>query len=371
MSDERRRRTAAALAASAILHLVVAVIVLRVTSNETLVERTAAKPRSPIEIALIEEQRDIHMPPPAPSPDGPVARRRATKAPPAPDAPKAPAERSPPPGRAAGPAHSIDLSFDGLAAPAKARAAGRPDPQEDLERLLVPAPAPSGSRAPLAELRADAERRADAVANVRTGRAHPLLFDYQRAARDRLAPGAIQIAERLPLGPAETTRGWGRGYLGATAKAHSAPSRSDQSLEQTLGGPHPDVLGAYDESRRQAESGAEERTAEVCLGVAPGHTVVVTLRRSSGNAALDRLALDAFRAAGDDRAPTADVRPALACYRVRVSAYRLMPLPTISFDLAARRILFPLKRVTNVTVDLESVDFGPKPQTSPLLHTPQ
>jgi hypothetical protein len=224
-------------------------------------------------------------------------------------------------------------------------------------------------RASLAELRADAERRSDAIANVRTGRAHPLLFDYLRAARDRLAPAATRIAESLPLGPAETTRGWGRGYLGATAQAHGGPP--EKPFEQTFGGPRPDVLGAYDESRRQAAAGAEERTAEVCLGVAPDHPVVVTLRRSSGNAALDRVALDAFRAAGDDRAPTADVRPALACYRVRVSAYRLMPLPTIGVDLANRRILYPLKRMTNVSVELDSVDFGPKPQTSPLLHTPQ
>jgi hypothetical protein len=377
MSGERRRRTAAALAASALLHFVAALFVLRGAGREKLVEPTAARPPNPIELALIDDGRDIDTAAPAPpSADAPPARRHAPKAvgspaPPAPDTPKPPVVPGPPPAGAASPPRAIDLSFDRLAEPAKARAAGRSDAQEDLERLLVPAPPPRGLRVPLAELRADAERRADAAANVRAGRAHPLLFDYLRAARDRLSPAATKIAESLSLGPAETTRGWGRGYMGATAEAHRRPFALDRPVEETFGGPRPDVLGAYDESRRQAESGAEERTAEVCLGVAPGHAVVVTLRRSSGNAALDRLALDAFRAAGDDRAPTAEVRPELACYRVRVSAYRLPPLPTIGLDLANRRVLFPLRRMTKVNVELESVDFGPKPQTSPLIHTPQ
>jgi hypothetical protein len=116
--------------------------------------------------------------------------------------------------------------------------------------------------------------------------------------------------------------------------------------DESVGGPHPDVLGAYDEAARPAEAGAEQRTAEVCLGVAPDHAVVVTLRRSSGNAALDRLALDSFRSASDVRPVTPDVRPVLACYQVRISAYRVLPLPTVSFDLIKRRIIYPLKRIT-------------------------
>ena len=125
-----------------------------------------------------------------------------------------------------------------------------------------------------------------------------------------------------------------------------------------MGGQHPDVLGAYHEAARQAESGAEQRAAEVCLGLAPNHDVVVTLRRSSGNAALDQLAVDSFHRAGDARPVTPDVRPSLACYRVAVSAYRLPPLPTVGLDLENLRVLYPLKRITKVTVELESVDFG-------------
>jgi hypothetical protein len=95
----------------------------------------------------------------------------------------------------------------------------------------------------------------------------------------------------------------------------------------------------------------------------------VTLRRSSGNASLDRLALDSFHAAGGARPVTSDVRPALACYRVAVSAYRLPPLPTLGLDLVNGRVLYPLKRMTKVTVELQSVDFGERHEAASFLDT--
>ena len=195
----------------------------------------------------------------------------------------------------------IDLSFDALGNGAKQRATERPNRDEALEQLLGPAseaPARPGRRRSLSELRAEAERRADAEENVRLGRAHPVLFDFLRNARDRLTPDATRIAESLPLGAAETTKGWARGYLKGVTDAHRGAFAPTRAPEDTVGGPRPDVLGAYNEAERQAASGAEERTAEVCLGVAPNHSVVATLRRSSGNAALDRLAVDSFEAAG-------------------------------------------------------------------------
>ena len=154
---------------------------------------------------------------------------------------------------------------------------------------------------------------------------------------------------------------------GGVADAHSGQFAPLPAPDETVGGPRPDVLGAYNEAARQAESGAEQRAAEVCLGVAPNHEVVVTLRRSSGNAALDRLAIDSFQRAGDARPVTADVRPALACYRVAVSAFRLPPLPTVGIDFVNRRILYPLKRITKVTVELQSVDFGEAHEAPSLL----
>ena len=223
-------------------------------------------------------------------------------------------------------------------------------------------------RRPVGELRVEAERRAEAVANVRAGRAHPLLFDVLRNARDRLTPEATHIAESLPLGAAETTKGWARGYLRGVDEAHSgrfAPPPGSQETTgeppgETTGGPRPDVLGGYNEAAHQAESGAEQRSAEICLGVAPNHAVVATLRRSSGNAALDRLAVESFKSAGDAQPVTPDVRPALACYRVAVSAFRMPPLPSVGIDLVKGRIIYPLKRITRVTVELQSVDFGAK-----------
>jgi len=257
----------------------------------------------------------------------------------------------------------VDLSFEALGDGAKQRATETPGGADALEQLLVPTlegPALPSRRKPLAELRAEAQRRAEAVANVRAGRADPLLFDYLRNARDRLTPEATHIAESLPLGVAETTKGWARGYLRGVEEAHRGRFAPLQAPDETGGGPRPDLLGGYDEAAHQAQSGAEERAAEICLGVAPNHAVVATLRRSSGNAALDRLAVASFQSAGDAREVTPDVRPALACYRVTISAFRMPPLPTLGIDLAKGRIIYPLKRITKVTVELQSVDFGAK-----------
>jgi hypothetical protein len=112
----------------------------------------------------------------------------------------------------------------------------------------------------------------------------------------------------------------------------------------------------------QAASGAVERTAEVCLGVAPDHAVTVTLRRSSGNDALDRLAIESFRASADARPVAREVRPGVACYRVRIRAYRVPPTPSISLAWNhGPKVIYPLKRMTEVSVELESVDYGAPP----------
>lgn len=252
-----------------------------------------------------------------------------------------------------------DLSLDALADQTKRRLDARGDPAEALEQLLAPAPDRHGPR-PLAELREEADRRGKAEANVRAGRADPLLFDYLRDAQKLLTPEATRLAEALPLGPAETTKGWARGYLGRVADAQHGAFAPARPADEPFGGPRPDLLGAYDEAQQQAEKGAEQRTAEVCLGVAPDHAVVVTLRRSSGNAALDRLATESFRAAGAGRPVDARVPPSRACYRVQISAHRVPPLPAVSIDLLRGRVIYPLKRITKVTVDLQSVDFGPR-----------
>jgi hypothetical protein len=373
VSEKRRRQTGAALAISAGLHLLLAVLVFRGVSSRRFEAPGLQPPPLPIELSVIESapQDRSATGRPESSPPAPERRRAPRKRPV--EAGEPPTPPRPPPANPVGPpSKPVDLSFEALGEGAKQRATATPAGDDALERLLVPSPqgpALPGRRKPIAELRAEADRRAAAVANVRAGRADPLLFDLLRAARDRLTPEATQIAESLPLGAAETTKGWGRGYLHRVADARSGQLDQPRPPEETVGGPRPDVLGAYDEAARQSESGAEQRTAEVCLGVAPNHDVVVTLRRSSGNAALDRLALDSFHAAGGARPVTSDVRPALACYRVAVSAYRLPPLPTLGLDLVNGRVLYPLKRMTKVTVELQSVDFGERHEAASFLDT--
>ena len=382
MSEKRRRQTATALATSAGLHLLVALLALRGVGGRREAPPKPERPPAPIELSLLETVRGApqdrfaaggsDVSPPPPTRPGRAPGRRPVEAGGAPARPAAPTAPEPKPLGPPAPheGRPIDLSFDALGDGAKRRAAERADHDEAFERLLGPVPetlARPGRRRPLGELRAEAERRADAEENVRVGRAHPLLFDFLRNARDRLTPEATRIAESLPLGAAETTKGWARGYLKGVADAHHGAFAPPSAPDDATGGPRPDVLGAYDESARQAESGAEQRSAEICLGVAPNHAVVTTLRRSSGNAALDRLALGSFEAAGGARPVTADVRPSLACYLVRVSAYRMPPLPTVGLDLASGRLIYPLKRITKVTVELQSVDFGPKRESSTLL----
>jgi hypothetical protein len=101
-----------------------------------------------------------------------------------------------------------------------------------------------------------------------------------------------------------------RGLIGAREDA----PREGGGDERNEKSPHADVLGAYDEARRQADAGAEVRRAEVCLDVAAGRDTAVKLRRSSGNAALDRLTLESFTKAVAARPVPDDARRGLACY---------------------------------------------------------
>jgi hypothetical protein len=273
------------------------------------------------------------------------------------------------------PDHAPDLSFDALVARAKLRAI--PEIAEDA--LLVARP--SDGRVPGGGLgatgRTEAERQGEAREEVRTGRAHPVLYDYLRAAQVRIEPEATRLAEALPLGVSETVRAWTRGFLGGVEEVHrrrdrgdgdvrSGPSGNpdDRANDPTALGRRPDLFSAYGEGQRQAEDGAEERTAEICLGVAPQRPVVVQLRASSGNAALDRLALDSFEVAVAARTVPLDVRPGLACYRVSIRARRVPPFPSLGFGMRKGKVevIYPLKRLTKVTVELVSIDHGASPQ---------
>jgi hypothetical protein len=387
-SVERRRRLPTAVATSALVHLIALLALFRGLRHHPPPGPAPQLPApADLEISLLEPPKPPVAPiePSAPEPANPPreGHRRSTPAPtsgprtpgPAPEASAPVPETRPaqPSGTPAPRSGPIDLSFDVLAGDAKRRAAGEGHPDEALEQRLVPQPEPSGHGRGADDLRADAERRADAVANVELGRANPQLYDYLRAARDRLEDEATHLAENLPLGPKESTKGWGRGYLKRLDEIHQGRARDLPESPDDAFDRRPDILGGYNEAEHQARSGAEERTAEVCLGVTPGHPVVVTLQRSSKLAALDKLAVDSFRAAGDARPVATDVRTGVACYRVRISAFRMPPVPSLSLGLDKKNrpvVIYPLKRITKVTVELKSVDYGPTPRSSPLLRQP-
>jgi hypothetical protein len=119
------------------------------------------------------------------------------------------------------------------------------------------------------------------------------------------------------------------------------------------------LFSAYGESALQAGEGAEERRAEVCLDMAPGQSPEPTLRRESGNAALDHLVLDSFARVVAERPVPPDVRRGIACYEVRISAFRMPPVPVAAcgFDAHGVNCVWPFKKIASVTGRLLSVDY--------------
>ena len=400
----RHLRRGVALATSAVLHVCAGLILLAIVSGRHSADSGAlARPAQQVEISLLEAaggpdaETRVEKPPPSADKRRRIVHRPTGTLPspltasvegrPAESAnatfPRAPGSSNPagdsalfPPlaeARRSAVGRKSDFSFDGLGEEAKQRVDAMPNPQEDLERLLVPAPELTGRWRALSEVRAATERHANAVENLRLGRAHPLHFDYLREARDLILADADRFADQLALGPQETIAGWARGYLDRVQELGRTEARDQPPIpEDPAGGHRPDLLGAYNEAQLQAEAGASRRVAYVCLGVAPHHPVVVTLRRSSGNAGLDKLAVESFRVASGNRPVADDVRPGLACYFVSISAYRMSPLPSLSFGWRNGRpqLIHPFARKTNVAVELESVDYGPGPGPPSLLRRP-
>jgi hypothetical protein len=373
----RRLRVPASLAASVLVHLLAGAALLLFRSGSAPQRRDDAiaieitvepgPPKPPVESneATRAGEPSRPAPPksrPRPEPRGP---RPEAQPQPQPGRPDTEPNTAPVPLAPQGP---VDLSFDALGAGAKARVDGAGPPAE--APIALPPPAGTRRRRSVEEIRSDFERQADAEAVVRTGRAPPILFELLRGARDRLEPEAHQIAEGLPLGPAQSIAGWGRGYLDRVRRAPKdnpvLPPRSEESRLSQGGS---DVTAAYSEAERQAAAGAERRTAEVCLTLAPGRPPRVDLRATSGNAALDRLALGSFAGAGNVRPVPGDVRPGVACYLVRIAAFRMPPLPSLGLGFKNGRpeVIYPLKRITKVTVELRSVDEGAKAGTPPLI----
>jgi hypothetical protein len=255
----------------------------------------------------------------------------------------------------------VDLSFGALRDDVKGRFAG--PPPEGTLRVRPGRPS-------VDEMRVEMERQQDAVANVDAGRVDPLLYEYLRGARSRFKQDAERLADELSVGAGDAARGWGRGYLNTVrdvnrgvigARTDRPPEAGGDARNETSRGA--DVLSQYGEAHRQAQAGAEERSAEVCVDVAAGRETAVSLRRSSGNAALDRLTVESFTKAIAARPVPSDARRGLACYELRISAFRMPPLPFIScsFDIGVSgpTCVWPYKKVTSVKGRLLSVDYPP------------
>jgi len=384
-----RSRSWAAWVTSASLHALIVVLVLR-AGDRTARRAPAAPPPEMVELDVELRADDARSPPPeevapapAPAPRGPSpspslrkAGRGDQKQPPSPHPSSSPSDQvagpTPPPGPGA-----IDLSLGRLADDVKGRIAGPPPPGT----LRAPP-----RRFDVDELRAENDRQRDAVNNVDSGRVDPLLYDYLRGARARFEDRARRLADELAVGAGGSLQGWARGYLHTVEEVNSGRIGARDGPPREGGGdtrneisPHADVLGAYGEANRQAESGAEERRAQICLDVAAGRETAVVLRRSSGNSALDRLAVESFTKAVAARPVPPDARRGLACYELSVAAFRMPPLPVFacSFDIGFRppSCVWPFKKITKVNGKLLTVEYpaadGDKKKGPSLLRKPR
>jgi hypothetical protein len=371
-----RSRSWTAWVASALLHALVIALLLRAGRRASIRMPVAPEP----EIVELDvepgpsprESAPVDRPPSdGPSPSPRQAGRGDKKGPPTP-APSPRSAPSPFPREAergneakadegVGEGPPIDLSLGALSDDVKGRIAG-PAPEEALRARP--------RRFALDELRADFDRKRDAVANVDKGRVDPLMYDYLRGAKARFQQQATRLAEDIAVGSGDAVRSWARGYKNTLDEINRGTLGAREDAPREGGGDtrnekseHADVLGQYGEAQRQAQSGAETRRAEVCLDVAAGRDTTVVLRRSSGNAALDRLAVESFTKATEARPVPPDTRGGHACYELVVSVFRMPPLPFIacSFDVGFSRpsCVWPFKKVTSVKGRLLSVEYPP------------
>lgn len=378
-----RWRSGTAWLISALAHAALAALLL-LRAGPPAPLRSASP--APIEIELTD------LPPPSRSRGGEAERSSIPRRSSRPEVDGRGPGRAVLPDPAAGPARTLDRPAPeppaatvpdrppGSSGAAAERAAGSaptlsfrtlsPDVQARIAAPPSDAALAAGARRPsVDELRAEHERAEDAVANVEAGRADPLLYDYLRGAQVRFEDDARRIAEAIPIGAGQTVRGWGRGLMQRVAEIHKGDRVADEvqpDLRDDATKRRPDLFAAYDENRRQAEAGAEIRRVEVCLDVAPGRETATTLRHGSGNAALDRVTLEAFARSVSVQAVPPDARAGRACYEVRTATYRVGPAPAIGCDLNlfgphGPTCVWPLKKMTSVTSRLLSVEYPPKP----------
>jgi hypothetical protein len=361
----RDRRRALALAVSLALH---ALLATWLVTRRAEVRSSAARV-PPVELELFEPSP---APTAAPIVEAPTRARPAARAhaapvtAPAPTAAAPDADEAPTTPAPAAPGRPLDLSLGAVPLDARERLQG---PAPDVG--AAPAPARHG-RPSVDELRATIERREDAVANVEKGRVDPFVYEVLRTARKRFDAEARRLAEGISVGAREMGAAQLRGYLEAvrTKKDLGDPLRAEvQGAVKQDPYLTPKFMDVYNEVNRQAALGAEWRAAEVCLRLAPGKEPEPSLRKSSGDGALDRLALDSFARAAAVRDAPGDLRPELACYTMRMRALRMPAVPMFGCALDVGGVSdcrWPFKKVVEVEGHVLDVDYGDAPPTSPM-----
>jgi outer membrane biosynthesis protein TonB len=322
-------------------------------------------PPEPLEIELIAEPPQQAPAPSAVAPERSVDRGEAPVKLPRP--PRPPPSRTPePPPPVAEPAApapprrplpgltpdfgTIDrLTREGVIAP--------PDPS------LAPPPENKGPSKFAARL---AERTRDdaARANVAAGKVQPQLYDFLRDARRGFTPNpaALDADPRAPNTVARSVAQWGKGvremYRGWRRQLDDERRRLDHDPDRRGA---PDILEHYNRMLESTARAVEPMDCLVCLVVRRDGPPEVVLTASSGNAEVDRAAVEALRRSANTRPVDEDVRPQKTCYRFRATVHRVPPIPIAgcAFDEVAltASCYYPTKKLRKVTVNLESVDY--------------
>lgn len=210
---------------------------------------------------------------------------------------------------------------------------------------------------------------------VISGKVDPLMHQLLRDARDRFTPSvaALDNDSRSPNTVGRTLKQWlGGARRGRPEDAadHARQRRPDQAGRMVA----PDVL--LPGARRSMElaggtlglalpgfSETQPRHCLVCVVIKPGAGPEIVLSNSSGNAEVDRAAVEALQRATQARPPGSDVRPQKSCYRFQASVERIPPSQAVGCTFDEVKLTaechYPTKKVRKTTVHLESVEYDP------------
>jgi outer membrane biosynthesis protein TonB len=346
-SRSPRRWVWLALGSSLALHLVTAVLLVRAPrpSLELHVDL-------PLEIEVLTRPAPpAPEPPPAPPPPEPArpeVRRRPV--------PPAPVVKATPPPRPVAPEDEPPPAKDDML---HMRPEG-PRLGLDWRSFAKVEPAPASSKKKGEEVGSTGARVAKMLApssedNVKVGKVHPQLYDYQRDALSAFHPteSTTDAADGRPSIKG-AFRQWWASYLAAIESDNGHAGQ-----QETRAG-------------RSDDKGAVVLACDVCVTIAFGQAPRLELAHGSSSDELDRAAVEAMRIAVDKRPVTEPLWPAgtradsaapmRACYRFSASARRLPPvmLPGCAFDEVKMKVgcTWPMKKIFKSDVKLVSAGPG-------------